>query len=287
MTEWGEAIEKTLTWIEDNITEGFTLLDLANQAGYSPFHFSRLFHFVFGTTIKKYIADRRLYRAALDIKDTQERIIDIAVKYGFSSQEALTRALKSAYGHTPYAFRKNPNLIALPVRTAASHFEKIQEKREIDMSDYHKKDKQILGDFTRATGFARRLGLINIMSPNPLRLADFYKEVLGADITNCPGHGGPNRIEIWFGDRNENGSICIAAHYDDEFKPQTTNGNTFMGVEFHPGFEFSVADADAEYERIREMDVEIKYPPKDVPWGYRYFGIKDPDGNTIDLVAEK
>jgi uncharacterized glyoxalase superfamily protein PhnB len=33
------------------------------------------------------------------------------------------------------------------------------------------------------------------------------------------------------------------------------------------------------------MDVEIKYPPKDVPWGYRYFGIKDPDGNSIDLVS--
>ncbi len=52
MTEWREAIEKTLTWIEDNITEDFNLLDLANQAGYSPFHFSRLFRFVCGTTIK-------------------------------------------------------------------------------------------------------------------------------------------------------------------------------------------------------------------------------------------
>ena len=60
-----------------------------------------------------------------------------------------------------------------------------------------------------------------------------------------------------------------------------------MGVDWNFGFEFRVADADAEYERIREMDVEIKYPPKDVPWGYRYFGIKDPDGNTIDLVAAK
>ena len=266
MTEWREAIEKTLTWIEDNITEEFTLLDLANQAGYSPFHFSRLFRFILGTTIKKYVADRRLCRAALDIKNTQERIIDIAIKYGFSSQEAFTRALKSAYGHTPHAFRKNPNLVALPTQMVASHLENIQENKEITMENYHEKD-------------TRKLVLINLMSQNPTRLADFYKDVLDADIVNCPGHGGPNRIEIWFGE------ICIAVHYDEEFKPQSTNGSAFMGFDFNFGFELRVADADAEYERIRKLDVEIKYLPKDVPWGYRCFGIKDPDGNTVDLVA--
>ena len=113
MNEWIETIKKALDWIDDNITDEFTLLDLANHVGYSPFYFSRLFRLIVGTTMKKYIADSRLYRAALDIRDTQDRIIDIAVKYGFSSQEALTRALKSVYGHTPYVFRKNPYLITL------------------------------------------------------------------------------------------------------------------------------------------------------------------------------
>ena len=286
MTEWREVIEETLTWIEDNITEEFTLLDLANQAGYSPFHFSRLFRFTCDTTIRKYVADRRLCRAALDIKDTQERILDIAFKYGFSSQEALTRALKSAYGHTPYALRKNPNLVALPARMVASHLENIQEKREIDMENPFEKSKQILDDFTKKTGFTHKFVLINVMSPDPKRLADFYKKVLGADIVNHEWYGGPNRIEIWFGEKNDN-NTCIAVHYDEGFKPQTTGSSAFMGVEWNFGFEFRVADADTEYERIREMDVEIKYPPKDVPWGYRYFGIKDPDGNTIDLVAAK
>ena len=195
---------------------------MANQAGYSPFHFSRLFRFVFGTTIRKYIADRRLCRAALDIKDTQERIIDIALKYGFSSQEALTRALKSAYGHTPYAVRKNPNLIALPARMVASPLENIQEKREIIMENPFEKGKQILDDFTNKTGFTHKFVLLNIMSPNPTRLADFYKNVLGADIVNHENYGGPNRIEIWFGERNEN-NTCITVHYNEEFKPQTTS----------------------------------------------------------------
>ena len=149
MTEWRETIEKSLSWIEDNITEEFTLLDLANHTGYSPFYFSRLFRLVVGMTMKKYIADRRLCRAALDIRDTKERLIDIAIKYGFSSQEALTRALKTAYGCTPYAFRKNPYLITLPAQMAVSHLENINEKREYSMSDYLEKSKQILDDFTK------------------------------------------------------------------------------------------------------------------------------------------
>jgi len=284
MTEWRETIDKSLIWIEDNIKEEFTLLDLANQAGYSPFYFSRLFRFILGTTIKKYVADRRLYRAALDIKNTQKRILDIAIEYGFSSQEALTRALKTAYGHTPYAFRRNPNLITFTAQPITYYHEIIQEKREIEMSDYQVKRHQAIEELTKSKGFIRKLSLINIISPNPVQLGDFYRDVLGADIINCEMHGGPNRIEIWFGEGDEK-DICIAAHYNEGFKPQTTSGNTFMGFDFHFGFELRVFDANAEYERIKKLDVEIKYPPQDVPWGYRYFGIKDPDGNTIDLVS--
>jgi len=286
VTEWHKAIEDTLTWIEENITEEFTLLDLANQAGYSPFHFSRLFHLLLGTTIKKYIADRRLCRAALDIRDTQARIIDIAIQYGFSSQETLTRAFKSSYGCTPYAFRKNPELIALPAEIVVPPFENIKEKRKFRMENPFEKGKKILESFTKKTGFKHKFVLVNIMSPDPVRLSDFYRDVLGADVLNHEWYGGPNRIEIWFGERNEN-NTCIAVHYDEGFQSQAAGSNTFMGVDFGFGFEFRVADADAEYERIRQMGVEIKYPPKDVPWGYRYCGIKDPDGNTVVLVSVK
>ena len=62
------------------------------------------------------------------------------------------------------------------------------------------------------------------------------------------------------------------------FKPQIFNACQ--------GFEFRVADADAEYERICALSIEVKEPPKDLPWGYRFFHIKDPDGNGIDIVAK-
>ena len=277
MNEWTETIEKALNWIDNNITDEFTLFDLANHVGYSPFYFSRLFRLIVGTTMKKYIADYRLYRAALDIRDTRERIIDIAVKYGFSSQEALTRALKSVYGQTPYVFRKNPCLITLPARMVVSHPENINIniKREYVMKDYLEKGKQILDDFTKTTGFARKMVGINIVSSNPKHLADFYKKVLGAEIVDDQEHGGPNRIEIWFGERNEN-TTWITVNYDEGFKPQKYNACQ--------GFEFRVADAEAEYKRICDLGVEVKESPKNVPWGYRFFNITDPDGNGIDIV---
>lgn len=276
MTTWRNTIEKSLIYIEDNITEKITLLDLANHIGYSPFYFSRLFRSVVGITVKKYIAERRLCRAAFDIRDTHERLIDIAIKYGFSSQEVLTRAIKNSYGCTPNVFRSNPYLISLPSNMFVSDLENIKERRGLSMNEYLEKGKEILAEHTKSTGFTHKFVGTNIVSFDPKRLADFYEKVLGAYIVNNKEHGGPYRIEIWFGERNEN-TTWITVNYDEGFKPKTYNT-------CH-GFELRVADADAEYKRIKDLGVEIKEPPQDLPWGYRYFNIKDPDGNGIDIVA--
>ncbi len=146
------------------------------------------------------------------------------------------------------------------------------------MDGHSAENGPIPDDSAQATGLARKLVLVNIVSADPKRMADFYRDVLGAVIVDDEEHGAPFRTEIWFGERNDNG-LCIAVLRDEGFKPRTTDGCA------HCGFEFRVADADAEYARIKDLGVEVGHPPKDVPWGYRYFGIKDPDGNAIDLVA--
>lgn len=60
------------------------------------------------------------------------------------------------------------------------------------------------------------------------------------------------------------------------------NGNTYNTCQ---GFEFRVLDIDAEYKRICDLGIAVEEPPKEVPWGYRFFHIKDPAGNGIDIVA--
>ena len=118
---------------------------------------------------------------------------------------------------------------------------------------------------------------INIVSSNPQKLADFYQTVLDAEIVNDAAHGGQNRIEIWFGAKSDN-TTFIAVHRDEKFVSQE--------YDICHGFELRMTDVDAEYNRILSLGVEIKEPPRDLPWGYRYFNIKDPDGNGIDLVQK-
>lgn len=134
MYEWTEAIQKMIDWIEENISKKPTLLEMSNQIGYSPFYCSRKFHEIVGMTLKSYVAGRRLCRATLDIRDTDERILDIAIKYGFSSQEALTRAFASEYGCTPAYYRKNPKPIVLPVKQIVFFPEHYINKGECIMS---------------------------------------------------------------------------------------------------------------------------------------------------------
>ena len=113
MYEWNEAIQTMINWIEDHIAENPTLFDMSKQIGYSPYYCSTKFHEIVGMTMRRYIAGRRLAMATLEIRDSRERILDIAVKYGYSSQEALTRAFVSAYGCTPAAYRRKPRPVAL------------------------------------------------------------------------------------------------------------------------------------------------------------------------------
>lgn len=104
-----------IDWLEANITENPTLLEMSSQIGYSPYYCSVQFHKLCGTTMKNYVSGRRLALAAVELRDTDNRIIDIAIKYGFSSQEALTRAFRGLFGCTPAAYRRNPVPVPFPV----------------------------------------------------------------------------------------------------------------------------------------------------------------------------
>lgn len=102
-----KTVELMVNWIEENIKNEPSLEDMANYVGYSMFYCSSKFHECIGITFKEYIARRKLSLAAMETKNTNRRIIDIAVDCGFSSHEALTRAFVKKYGITPYQFRKS------------------------------------------------------------------------------------------------------------------------------------------------------------------------------------
>ena len=113
MLEWIYAVRKLVDYIEDNAANNPSLDEISRQVGYSPYYCSVQFHRIAGTTIKSYVAKRRLSMATVAVRDTDKRIIDIALEYGYFGQNSLTRAFKDAYGCTPAAYRKNP--VSIPV----------------------------------------------------------------------------------------------------------------------------------------------------------------------------
>jgi AraC-like DNA-binding protein len=135
MYEWNYAVQELIDYVENNVSKNITIDELAKQIGYSKFYCSTQFRRIVGMTFKKYIAGRRLCKATIAVRDTNIPIIEIALEYGYSSQGALTRAFKDAYGCTPASYRRKPVPIPMSIYKvvlAPSHYIR---KGVVDMSE--------------------------------------------------------------------------------------------------------------------------------------------------------
>lgn len=111
--DYSAEVQKAIDSIEDNLYDDIKLSDIAKKSHLSEFYFHRLFHKITGETVMGYVRKRRLSKAALDLKNTELTVLDIAVKYQFSCGESFARAFKKMYGITPYEYRKSSKNINL------------------------------------------------------------------------------------------------------------------------------------------------------------------------------
>lgn len=140
-----EVVQQMIDWIEDNMEEEPTLQKVSNVVGYSPWYCSCMFHDVTGMTMKSYVARRRLAKVTEEIRDTEERILDIAIRYGFSSQEALTRVFKEQYGCTPAAYRRENKPVPMIIHKHVL-FPQYDEKRAHPIVTAHTAGWKMSGD---------------------------------------------------------------------------------------------------------------------------------------------
>lgn len=113
-----EKMNGALNYIEENLTNDIDFKKVARLAFCSEYHFKRMFSFLAGVTLSEYIRRRRLTLAAFDLQNSTLRVIDVAVKYGYSSPDSFTRAFQSLHGVTPSEARNNgPSLKAYPRMT--------------------------------------------------------------------------------------------------------------------------------------------------------------------------
>lgn len=100
-------LNNMIKYIEDNLINDIDMNKLAKIVGISLNSLQRIFTFMTGITITEYIKNRRLSKAFEEIKNTNMKIIDIAVKYQYSSTITFDRAFKKSFGITPIECRKN------------------------------------------------------------------------------------------------------------------------------------------------------------------------------------
>jgi len=102
-----EAIRHVVDYIEDNLKNDMTLEEISRIAGYSMYHFHRIFQSYAKESVSEYIRKRRLTSAASEILHTDANIVNIALAYRFESHESFTRAFKKMFRVAPGAFRKS------------------------------------------------------------------------------------------------------------------------------------------------------------------------------------
>ncbi|WP_028590617.1 AraC family transcriptional regulator [Paenibacillus massiliensis] len=94
-------LNKALDYIEANLTESVDYKEAARIACCSEYHFTRMFSFLAGVPLSEYIRRRRLTLAASELSRGNNRIIDVALKYGYTSPDSFTRAFQALHGITP------------------------------------------------------------------------------------------------------------------------------------------------------------------------------------------
>ena len=105
MTISAQVIDTIVEWIDDNLHQPLRIDDIARHAGYSKWHLQRLFLQYKGESLGRYIRERKLLLlAARDLRDTDQRVYDICLKYGLIRNRPLPASLpdlQSAAGRLP------------------------------------------------------------------------------------------------------------------------------------------------------------------------------------------
>lgn len=97
-------IQKVVDYVEDHLQEALNVDDLAAVGGFSKYHLNRLFSIYTGFSLMGYVRRRRMEKA-LEALQTKQRIVEIAISLGYSSERAFSRAFLNEFGEPPSHFR--------------------------------------------------------------------------------------------------------------------------------------------------------------------------------------
>lgn len=102
-----QGLQNAIDYIEEHLTDDLDIEEIAAQSGLSAFYFQRIFNILCDYPLGEYIRNRRLTLAGNELSGTDEKVIDIALKYGYDTPESFSRAFSRFHGITPSQAKKN------------------------------------------------------------------------------------------------------------------------------------------------------------------------------------
>jgi AraC family transcriptional regulator len=147
--EWSDRMNASISYIEDNLAGEIDFNVAAEKAACSLFHFQRMFFAIIGVTPAEYTRRRRLTLAARELTTSSVKVIDVALKYGYDSPEAFSRAFRNVHGINPQAARTSgAKLAAFP--RISFHIE-IKGDNDMDYRIIEKPAFDVIGRSRRIT----------------------------------------------------------------------------------------------------------------------------------------
>lgn len=165
--DWIFYIQNAIDYIEDNILEAIDYNDVAEQIGFSNFHFHRTFALLAGMTANEYIRKRRLSMAGEELSMSNAKIIDIAFKYGYETPESFSKAFSRFHGFNPSEAKKSG--------TSLKKFSRFSIKVKVEggkIMDYKIEEKGSMKFLTASKSFLNEI----INEKENREISDFWTE---------------------------------------------------------------------------------------------------------------
>lgn len=106
MKDWIEGFQESIDYIEQHLTEALDIERIAEKAALSSFYYQRIFGAMCGMTVGGYIRARRMTLAAQELACSDQKVIDIAMKYGYDSPDSFAKAFQRFHGVSPSQARE-------------------------------------------------------------------------------------------------------------------------------------------------------------------------------------
>ena len=106
-----ECMNKTIEYIEEHLLEELHMPMIAKVSGTSESDIQKTFYALTGISIVEYVRRRRLSLAGYELQKGEQSVLEVALKYGYTSPDSFTRAFKQMHGITPSAVKKGGCLL--------------------------------------------------------------------------------------------------------------------------------------------------------------------------------